>query len=66
MADYPPYPGAPRWAKVFGIIIIVLLLLFVVLMLTRGPGGRHGPGRHLPAGDAGGHTPPIEHSEQQP
>ena len=37
--------GAPRWVKVFGIIIAILVLLFVVLMLTGGP-GRHGPGRH--------------------
>ena len=41
MADVPPYPGTPRWVKVFGIIVLVVILLFVVLLLTRGPGG-HG------------------------
>jgi hypothetical protein len=43
MADSPPYPGTPRWVKVFGIIALVVVLLFVFLMFTRGPGG-HGPG----------------------
>lgn len=45
LAHLPPYPGTPRWAKVFGIIALVVALLFVILMITRGPGG-HGPGRH--------------------
>jgi hypothetical protein len=49
--------GTPRWVKVFGIIALVLVLLFVALLLT-GRGGGHGPGRHAPSGDAGGHTPP--------
>jgi hypothetical protein len=75
MADSPPYPGTPRWVKVFGIIALVVVLLFVILMFTRGPGGRHGPGRHSPGGDApgasstGGHIPPsgvTEHGGQQP
>jgi len=48
MADSPPYPGTPRWVKVFGIIALVVVLLFVFLMFTRGPGG-HGPGRHTPS-----------------
>jgi hypothetical protein len=54
MADLPPYPGTPRWVKVFGIIALVVVLLFVILMFTRGPGG-HGPGRHT--GRTGGPTP---------
>jgi hypothetical protein len=74
MADPPPYPdtgddtgvgpdresttGTPRWVKVFGIIALVVVLLFVVLMFTRGPGGRHGPGRHTLSGDTRGQTPP--------
>lgn len=58
MAAPPPYPGAPRWVKVFGMITIVLVLLFVILMFTRGPGGRgHGPGLHVPSGDPQGRTP---------
>jgi hypothetical protein len=48
MADPPPYPGTPRWVKVFGTIALVVVLLFVILLFTRGPGG-HGPGRHMPS-----------------
>lgn len=50
MAEPPPYPGAPRWVKVFGLIAIILVLLLAVLMFTRGPGGRgHGPQLHTPS-----------------
>ena len=55
MADLPPY-GTPRWVKVFVIIALVLVLLVAVIMAT-GAGGGHGPGRHMPSGGAGGHTP---------
>jgi hypothetical protein len=83
MADSPPYPdtgegpdrgstasypGTPRWVKVFGIIALVLILLVVVIMVTADAGG-HGPGRHMPSGSAGGHTPPSRvtaHRVQQP
>jgi hypothetical protein len=67
MADLPPYPGTPRWVKVFGITALVVVLLFVILMFTRGPGG-HGPGRHTWSGGPGGHTPSsvTEHGVQQP
>ena len=41
-------PGTPRWVKVFGIVVLVLVLLVVVMMAT-GVGGKHGPGRHMPA-----------------
>jgi hypothetical protein len=68
MTDRPPYPdsrsdtdnntGTPRWVKVFGIIFVVVVLLFVIVMLTRGPGGRHGPSRHMRSGDIGGQTAP--------
>lgn len=64
MVDAVPYPGIPRWVKVFGIIGIVLVLLVVIIMFT-GVGGEHGPSRHMRSGDAGGHTPPIEHGVQQ-
>jgi hypothetical protein len=69
MANPPPYPGTPRWVKVFGIIVIVLILLIVVALAT-GLGGPHGPDRHSPSGgsgiepgptftySSGGHTPP--------
>jgi hypothetical protein len=50
MANRPPYPGTPRWAKVFGIIAIVVVLLVVAVMVIGG--GEHGPGRHTPSGDA--------------
>jgi hypothetical protein len=55
MADPPPYPGIPRWVKVFGIIFMVVVLLVVARILI---GGEHGPGRHAPSGDAGGQVPP--------
>lgn len=57
--------GAPRWVKVFGIIIAVVVLLLVILMLTRGPGG-HGPDRHAPSGDAGRRTPASRLTEDHP
>jgi len=34
-------PSAPRWVKVFGIIVLVLVLLFVILHLTGGGFGGH-------------------------
>ena len=57
-ADRSDYPGAPRWVKVFGIVVAVPIRLFVILMLAGGP-GRHGPGRHFGSDDAGEHTPPV-------
>jgi hypothetical protein len=56
MANRPPYPGTPRWVKVFGGIVIVVVLLAVVAMVFIG--GEHGPGRHAPSGDAGGQVQP--------
>lgn len=61
MAD--PLPdddtGTPRWVKLFGVIALVVALLFVILLLTRGPGGGHGPSRHM--------TPSVtEQGAQQP
>jgi hypothetical protein len=80
MADLPPSPdsngntgvetgcgsppGIPLWVKVFGIVALVLALLVIIMMLAGG--GSHGPGRHIPSADAGGHTPPIAHGVQQP
>ena len=44
-------PGrTPRWVKVFGAIMVLVILLFAILMFTRGPGGQHGPGRHMQSG----------------
>ena len=51
MADLPPYT-TPRWVKLAGIIVLILVLVFGVLQLT-GIAGEHGPGRHMPSGDAG-------------
>ncbi|MGH7476803.1 MAG: hypothetical protein ACRELD_10970 [Longimicrobiales bacterium] len=64
MAELPPYPGAPRWVKVFGTIVLVLVLLFV-MMKVAGIGGRHGPGRHLQSGDVGGQTAPSSVTDEQ-
>ncbi len=72
MADLPPY-RTPRWVKIAGIIAIVLVLLIGIILAT-GIGGEHGPGRHMPSGDAGhtppssiivDHTPPIDHGVQR-
>jgi hypothetical protein len=63
--DGSDYPGAPRWVKVFGIIIAIPILLFVILMLAGGP-GRHGPGRHFGPGDAGESTPPPSVPDEPP
>ncbi|TIM05086.1 MAG: hypothetical protein E5Y62_29215 [Mesorhizobium sp.] len=41
-----PYPGAPCWVKVSGIIAIILVLLVMTAIFT-GVGGPHGPGRHM-------------------
>jgi hypothetical protein len=56
--------GAPRWVKVFGIVVLGLAVLFVGLKLTgignHGP-GRHGGGSGTPSSGVtqdGGHTPP--------
>jgi hypothetical protein len=65
MADAPPFPGISRWVKVSGIIVIVAVLLVITIMFTGG-GGQHGPGRHRPSGDSGGHAPPTEHGARQP
>ncbi|RUV68772.1 MAG: hypothetical protein EOR30_11925 [Mesorhizobium sp.] len=48
MGDPPPYPGAPRWVKITGIIAIILVLLVIAALFT-GVGGPHSPGRHLPS-----------------
>jgi hypothetical protein len=57
MADLPPYPGTPRWVKVFGIVAVVPLLLFVILLHTGVIGG-HGPASSMTESHApGGHTP---------
>jgi hypothetical protein len=47
MADMPPYPGAPRWVKVLGIVALALALLLVAHHLT---GGGHGPWEHFHSG----------------
>ncbi|MGH2350739.1 MAG: hypothetical protein ACRDJN_03885 [Chloroflexota bacterium] len=58
------YPGTPRWVKVSGIIALVLVLLLLIAAVASG--GQHGPMRHMPSGDAGGHTSPIALAVQQP
>jgi hypothetical protein len=57
--------GTPRWVKVAGVITLLVVLLFVIVKVT---GGEHGPGRHSPSDNPGGHTGPPEGvtHEQQP
>lgn len=57
------YPGTPRWVKVFEIVALMLVLLVVIMMFASG--GGHGPGRHLPSGDAGGNTLPVARRVQR-
>ena len=52
-------PGSPRWVKVSAIVAAVLVVLVVALVLLGGGAGKHGPGRHLPSGDAGGQASPA-------
>jgi len=59
--DRPLPPGAPRWAKVFGIVAAVVVLLFLVLLLT---GNTHSPGRHFDGGEE--RAPAVEHSVPHP
>ena len=47
-ADPPPYPGTPRWVKVFGVIFGAAVLMFFSLLFIRGP--HHGPGDHTRSG----------------
>ena len=51
-ADIPPYPGAPRWVKIFGAVVAVTLLLLVIVFA----GGEHGPGGPMQHGAAGTDT----------
>jgi hypothetical protein len=54
MADPPPYPGAPRWVKVSGIVVGILTLLVVILIHAGGD-----PRHNIPsAGGFGGHIAP--------
>jgi hypothetical protein len=64
MANRPPYPGTPRWVKVFGIIVIVVALLVAAVMFIGG--GEHGPGRHTQSGDAGGQVAPSGTTDAHP
>jgi len=50
-------PSTPNWVKVSGIVALLLVVLSVVLLLTGGAPGGHGPGRHTGSGDADGRTP---------
>jgi hypothetical protein len=61
MADSSPYPGTPRWVKIFGIIGTVVLLL--LLAMLHGGGGRHA--RHTPAAGSSGQAPTSGRTEAQ-
>ena len=56
----PKPPGTPRWVKVSAIVAAIVVVLAVVVALVAG--GEHGPDRHLPGGDRGNRTPPVEHT----
>jgi hypothetical protein len=65
MPSQPDTGGTPRWVKVAGVVAVLVVLLFVIVAIT---GGEHGPGRHSPSDNPGGHTgPPAGITrEQQP
>lgn len=43
MGILPPYPGTPRWAKVFGLVLTVVIIAFFAVLLLHGPHrGPHG------------------------
>jgi hypothetical protein len=48
LPDIPPYPGAPRWVKIFGAVAAAILLLLVIVFA----GGQHGPGGSMQHGPA--------------
>ena len=54
----PTPPPRPAWVKTLLIVLVGVIAVVVVMALS---GGEHGPGRHLPGGDNGGHTP-VQHS----
>ena len=74
MADLPPYPGTPRWVKVFGIVTIIIIVLVGIILLGGHLAGGHGPNLHMGSGNINGntppssitegHTPPVNHSGQ--
>ena len=56
-------PPTPRWVKAFAMVAAVLIVILVIGILTgqAGPGGRHGPSRHvggIPANAAPSSGPP--------
>ena len=53
--------GAPRWVKVSAVVALVLVVVVVVVLVTGR--GDHGPSRHTPSGDGGGHRPPGGHPQ---
>lgn len=56
MADLNTRHIRPTWVTVLAIAAAIVIALVVVKALV---GGDHGPGRHLPGGDAPAeHTPP--------
>ena len=59
-----PYPGAPRWVKVSGIIFLVGVMLFIAVHVLNGGGlsdliqhGIHSPTSMPGVTDRGAHRP---------
>jgi hypothetical protein len=64
-ADRRLTTSAPRWVKLFAIILIALVLLIGFMLIT-GVGGEHGPDRHMPSHNSGGYTLPLVKDAQAP
>ncbi len=65
MADQNPPPDLkppprPPWVKVSLMVVVGAVALLIIAMALSG--GEHGPGRHMPGGDKGGHGTPERHA----
>jgi hypothetical protein len=58
--------GLRRWLYLAGIVGAILILGGVVFHLAGASFGDHGPHRHAPPDDAGGHTHPSEDKNHTP
>ncbi|MDS1272358.1 hypothetical protein RIF23_18890 [Lipingzhangella sp. LS1_29] len=58
MADRPT-AATPRWVRVSGVILGVLILLAVLVLVSSGGLGQHGPARHTSQGALHAWTEPA-------
>ena len=57
-----PYPGAPRWVKVSGLLALAFVVVFAIVHLAGGGFRHHMPvGSHHPPAEPTGRTPESSH-----